>query len=124
MKVDIDVGRIVQSRKARASRALGNLGQTVLDDSNFYIPRDQDQLINSGRVDVVADGAQVSWNAPHARYQYSGKVMVGKPPKTVTDKDLVYSKDKNPNAQSHWFEAAKKTKLAEWLRKFQKMMGG
>lgn len=124
MKVDINTGKITQDQKSRASKALGNLGQTILDDSNFYIPRDQDQLISSGRVEVFDDRTEASWNTPYARYQYYGKAMEGKPPKKVTDRDLVYSKDINPNAQKEWFEAAKKTKLATWLKQFQKMLGG
>lgn len=134
MKVDIDVGKIVRERTEQANRALGNLAQTVLDDSNFYIPRDQDQLISSGRTETPEEGAQVHWNTPYARFLYYGKLMVGKnsrsawarpnETKVVTDKDIVYSKDKNPNAQKEWFEAAKKTKLAEWIRKLQKMIGG
>lgn len=39
---------------------------------------------------------------PYARYQYFGKVMVGPPPKVVTDRDLVYTKTKNPLAGPFW----------------------
>jgi len=39
---------------------------------------------------------------PYARYQYYGKVMVGPPPKTVTDRDLQYTKTKNPLAGPKW----------------------
>lgn len=41
---------------------------------------------------------------PYARYQYYGKVMVGPPPKTVTDRDLQYTKTKNPLAGPKWDE--------------------
>ena len=39
---------------------------------------------------------------PYARYQYFGKVMAGPPPKVVTDRDLVYTKTKNPLAGPFW----------------------
>lgn len=39
---------------------------------------------------------------PYAGYQYFGKVMVGPPPKVVTDRDLVYTKTKNPLAGPFW----------------------
>lgn len=39
---------------------------------------------------------------PYARYQYFGKVMVGPPPKVVTNRDLVYTKTKNPLAGPFW----------------------
>ena len=40
--------------------------------------------------------------SPYARYQYYGKVMAGKPPKTATDKDIRYDKTKNPLAGPFW----------------------
>lgn len=39
---------------------------------------------------------------PYARYQYYGKVMVGRPPKIATNKPLVYSKHKHPLAGPFW----------------------
>lgn len=39
---------------------------------------------------------------PYARYQYYGKVMVGSPPKVVTDRDLRYDMTKNPKAGPFW----------------------
>lgn len=33
----------------------------------------------------------IKYNSPYSRYQYYGKVMVGKAPKQVTDKDLKYN---------------------------------
>lgn len=39
---------------------------------------------------------------PYARYQYYGKVMVGPPPKVVTNRDLVYTKTKHPLAGPFW----------------------
>lgn len=44
-------------------------------------------------------------DAPYARYLYYGKVMVGKAPKAVTDKDLQYTKTKNPRAGPFWDRA-------------------
>lgn len=41
-------------------------------------------------------------DAPYARYLYYGKVMVGKPPKQVTDRDLKYTPTKNPQAGPFW----------------------
>lgn len=41
-------------------------------------------------------------DAPYAKYLYYGKAMNGPPPKTVTDRDLVYTKTKNPQAGPFW----------------------
>lgn len=48
------------------------------------------------------DTGQIVLQEPQARYLYYGKVMVGKAPKTVTDKDLNYTKIKNKLAGSFW----------------------
>ena len=41
---------------------------------------------------------------PHIRYLYFGKVMAGRKPKKVTDKDLVYTKTYNRLAGPRWME--------------------
>lgn len=50
-----------------------------------------------GRPYIVTD-------APYARYLYYGKAMEGKAPRTVTDRDLVYTKTRNPLAGPKWGE--------------------
>lgn len=44
-------------------------------------------------------------DAPYGQYLYHGKVMVGPPPKKKTDRDLNYTKTKNPNAGPFWDRA-------------------
>lgn len=39
---------------------------------------------------------------PYAAYIHFGKVMVGPPPKRVTDRNLEYTKTKNPQAGPFW----------------------
>ena len=39
---------------------------------------------------------------PYARYLYYGKAMTGRAPKTVTNRDLAYTKTKNPQAGAFW----------------------
>lgn len=39
---------------------------------------------------------------PYARYQYYGKVMEGPAPKSVTERDLVYTKTEHPLAGPFW----------------------
>lgn len=41
-------------------------------------------------------------DAPYGKYLYHGKVMVGCAPKKVTEKDLEYTKTKNPDAGPYW----------------------
>lgn len=54
------------------------------------------------KLKFVSSPTEITVNGPYARYQYYGKVMVGKPPKQVTDIDLNYDKTKHPNAGPFW----------------------
>ena len=54
------------------------------------------------KLKFVKGPTEIEALGPYARYQYYGKVMVGKAPKTVTDRDLKYDKTKNPQAGPHW----------------------
>lgn len=54
------------------------------------------------KLKFVSSPTEITVNGPYARYQYYGKVMVGKPPKQVTDTDLTYDKAKHPNAGPFW----------------------
>lgn len=44
-------------------------------------------------------------DVPYGKYLYYGKVMVGRAPKKVTNRDLVYTKTKNPRAGPFWDRA-------------------
>lgn len=44
-------------------------------------------------------------DVPYAKYLYYGKAMAGRAPKTVTNRDLVYTKTKNPQAGPFWDRA-------------------
>lgn len=48
------------------------------------------------------DTGQIVLQEPQARYLYYGKVMIGKAPKTVTDRDLNYTQKKNKLAGPFW----------------------
>lgn len=41
-------------------------------------------------------------DVPYGKYLYYGKVMVGPAPKQLTDKDLTYTRTKNPQAGPFW----------------------
>ena len=50
----------------------------------------------------IQDPTHIVVEGPYAQYQYYGKVMVGAPPKVVTDRDLQYTKTFNPLAGPFW----------------------
>lgn len=100
------------------------LDNEVLKDSTPFVPMETGALMKSGILGTQPGEGVVEWVAPYARYLYYGKVMVGDAPKTVTDKDLVFSQAVHPQAQAFWFEAAKSLNRQKWLSGARKMAGG
>ena len=45
---------------------------------------------------------EIVTDVPYGEYLFYGKVMVGKAPKKVTEKNLVYTTTKNPRAGPRW----------------------
>lgn len=76
------------------------LTETVNKRITRYMPYRAGVL--SSKLKFVSSPTEITVLGPYARYQYYGKVMVGKPPKQVTDTDLVYDKTKHPNAGPFW----------------------
>lgn len=52
----------------------------------------------------ITSNTEITVFGPYAQYQYYGKVMLGLPPKIVTDRDLQYTRDFNPLAGPFWDE--------------------
>lgn len=77
----------------------------VLRKCDKYIPFRSGTLKNSGILGTNIGSGNVEYIAPYSRYQYYGKVMIGKPPKQVTNKDLQYNGA--PQRGSFWFEIMK-----------------
>lgn len=78
------------------------------------------------KLKFVSSPTEITVNGPYARYQYYGKVMVGKPPKQVTDTDLVYDRTKHPNAGPFWdrrMMAAEKDAIVREVQAYVKRGG-
>lgn len=58
-------------------------------------------------------------DVPYGKYLYYGKVMVGNAPRSVTDKDLRYTKTKNPQAGPYWDRALVANEQAVLQRELQ-----
>lgn len=86
----------------------------IAKDTSPYVPMRTGSL----NIRTKVDGGNIIYPGPYARYLYYGKVMEGPKagPKHATDKDLVYTKDHHPDAQSFWFEASKAQNLEKWVR--------
>ena len=110
----------------RADKAAHTVAIQVQKDTSPYVPFLTGSLDTRTRV----VGNTVIYPAPYARFLYYGKVMVDPNTgstyapkggtKVVTDRDLAFTTDFHPQAQSHWFEASKAQNLDKWIRVAQK----
>lgn len=94
----------------------------VLRLSDPLTPMRTGTLKKSGLTATVTGSGTVTYNAPHARYQYYGKVMVGRAPKRLTNKDLTY--EGAPQRGAKWFERMKAQNRNEILKGAAKIAAG
>lgn len=87
------------------SRVQKYVDSEVLRLSDKYTPFKSGFLKKSGILGTDIGSGEVQYIAPYSRYQYHGKVMIGKAPKKVTNKDLQYNGA--PQRGAKWFEVMK-----------------
>lgn len=101
------------------------LDVTVMIDTEEYLPMRQGILRDISKISTIYGSGDIIYGGTsvnYARYLYYGKVMVGKPPKHVIDKNLVFDKTAHPNAQARWFEASKKKNKSSWINGVRKIV--
>lgn len=94
----------------------------VLKRCSKYIPFRTGALMNMGIIGTIIGSGEVSWIGVKPRYLYYGKVMVGPPPKTVTDRDLTYYG--GPQRGAFWFERMKAAEGEEIVKGAQELANG
>jgi hypothetical protein len=101
--VDFDTRQVERRIMSNIERAQILLDEQVAADSNEYAPEDKGTLKDSVYLGSKMGSGLLVWEDPKARRLYHGI-------------DFNFSKDKNPNAQAKWFEAAKYKRLDAWRR--------
>ena len=131
-------GRIIQTANGKAQliwnpdfqpkwNSRYNTAQMYVDSevlrlSDPYVPFQSGMLKISGQLGTVIGSGLVVYNAPHAKYQYYGLVMVGRAPKTLTDKPLTYHGA--PKRGKLWFERMKADHKQQILAGARRKAGG
>lgn len=105
----------------------------VIRQMSPYTPFSSGILDKSATLGTKIGSGLVQQNAPHARYQYYGKLMVSSvtgsawasqgESKVLTETDLVYNTSKHPLAGKMWFERMKADKKEEILEGARKIAG-
>lgn len=138
IQVSVDPGRF----NKQFQQAQFQLDSTIMTDMLPYMPMQKGRFINEtkARSAAVAGTGEICAGAPPSgRFLYEGKTMVdektGSPwarkdakkvlvsqysGKTNAKPDLTYANGR----QSHWFEAAKKNHIKEWIQLVKKTAGG
>lgn len=98
-----------------------------------YTPMLSGTLEKTATLGTNIGKGDIQQNAPYARYQYYGKLMVSSitgsawshgESKVLTDKDLEHNKSQHPMAGPYWFERMKADKKEQILMGAQKVAGG
>lgn len=109
-------------RTEQYSRAQKYVDSSVLRLSSPYVPLLTGALEKSGTLCTDIGSGEVIWNTPYARYQYYKRVMVGKPPKQVTNIPLKYRG--GGLRGGFWFERMKADHKSEIIAGAAKIAGG
>ena len=133
IELEVDLSRFDK----QYGEAQYELDSAVMLSMEKYMPKRDGVFINvtkSMSASIAGSGTVVAAAPPFGRFLYEGKVMVDPETnspwarkgarKVVTDKNLNYDKSLNPDVTDHWFDAAKKNHLEEWLKKAKKTAGG
>ena len=106
---------------AKYNQAQSFVDSEVLRLCDPLTPMRSKALILSGTLATDAGSGMVQYNAPYARYQYYGKLMVGPAPKKLTEIDLTY--EGAPQRGAFWFERMKANDAKAILKGAGKIVG-
>lgn len=146
IRIELDMSRL----EGQFNKAQYALDSAIMNSMEPFMPKRDNNFISETRAKSAAmagTGRVCAGVAPHGRFLYMGKTMVDektgspwarKDTKKILlsqfaerseqnkerNENLTYSKDKNPKAQSHWFEAAKEADGDAWIRTVKKIAGG
>lgn len=76
--------------------------QNVLRRIQKYMPYRTGATIRLTIAQTNISSPEIVTDTPYAKYLYYGKAMAGRAPKAVTDRNLSYTKTKNPLAGPFW----------------------
>ncbi|PAD67028.1 minor capsid protein [Bacillus sp. 7586-K] len=110
VNANLDIDEIIRRQQVANKEAQFALDNQVLKDSNYFAPEDLGYaggLKASSLLHSRLGQGHIEWNTPYARRLYYNP-------------QYNFSKDKNPNAQGLWFEAAKAVNKNNWVDVAQK----
>lgn len=129
-KVRLDMKPIRRLLKEKGLAVTGDVQRfhtaNVLRRIIKYMPYRTGATIKLTQAQTVISKPEIVTDVPYGKYLYYGKVMVGAPPKRATDRDLRYTKTKNPLAGPFWdraLTAAEGAAMVSDLQRYIRMKG-
>ncbi|MTQ98586.1 hypothetical protein GMD88_17470 [Pseudoflavonifractor sp. BIOML-A6] len=129
-KVRLDMKPIRRLLKEKGLAVTGDVQRfhtaNVLRRIIKYMPYRTGATIKLTQAQTVISKPEIVTDVPYGKYLYYGKVMVGAPPKRATDRDLRYTKTKNPLAGPFWdraLTAAEGAAMVGDLQRYIRMKG-
>lgn len=137
MKITVSVKTVRGGDFHKACKlAEAELAKNVLKDTAPFVPALAGVFSNSARV----QGNEVVYTGDQVHYLWNGKVMVDEQGRHAvfyegigwrhrkgaklhaTEKDLVFTTNMHPNAQSHWVEASYEKNAEKWSKEAELMV--
>ena len=108
-KVTVNMKPVNQILKAKGLTPNGDVQRfhtrNVLHRIVKYMPYRTGATIGLTQAQTDISEPFIITDVPYGKYLYYGKVMVGRAPKVPIDRDLQYTKTKNPQAGPFWDRA-------------------
>lgn len=106
-KTSVEMDNLIDKFDQLEEEGQKALDSQILQDSNTFAPQDENNLIESSIRNTEPGEGKIIWDTPYARRLYYNP-------------QYNFSKDKNPQAQGLWFEAAKSAHVKDWEAIMQK----
>lgn len=112
-RVIFDVGQVTSKIKKMSRIAENAVAEQIISDSRQYVPKQENTLRDSARIEHEGKGTQVTYNTPYAAYQYYG---------CWPDGSHVIRNHTISGTVTRWIEHAKAANSDKWLRVAQNAM--
>lgn len=142
IQINLDISRFDKQYQ----KAQYGLDGDVMTSMVPFMPMQEGNFVNVTRgasAAIQGSGQVYAAYGPAGRFLYEGKTMVSKDTgstwaklgvekvlvsqysgKTNAKQDLVYNKTAHPEAQAHWYDAAKERDGKQWVKSAKKTAGG
>lgn len=112
-RVVFDMSSFKSKVKRSTEKAENALADQIIADCRQYVPKQENILRDSARIEHENGGTQVTYNTPYAAYQYYG---------CWPDGSHVIRKHSTAGTVTKWIEHAKAQNNEKWLRVAQNAM--